>query len=209
MKKEIINDPDKLKKLIIGVTETSMKTKGWAVKLGTFYQNNPDLKKWFLYEAGSGLFKFTGEKSSGTSYKELKSSVANKIVVFNAEGGIADGYKKKDGKTLLQWAEDPVNIAALDVKNIDISYKTQQTTGFASVRIAAHYESELPMLQEEITRLHEQYLLNEGVFSWVKDKVSVLFDKIKNAVKTFVENVIKKFINGLKKLAEKGHHLFM
>ena len=183
-----------------------MDTKGWAVELGTFYQNNPELKKWFLYEAGSGLFKFTGEKSGGKPYTADKSPVANKIVVFNAEGGIKGGY---EDKTILDWAEDPVNIAALNVKNIDISYKTQQTTGFASVRIAAHYESELPMLQEEITTLHEQYLLNEGVFSWVKDKVSVLFDKIKNAVKIFVEKVITKFIDGLKVLAEKGHALFM
>jgi hypothetical protein len=86
MKKEIINDPAKLKKLIIDVTETSMKTKEWAVTLGTFYQNNPDLKKWFLYEAGSGLFKFTGTKSNGKSYKADLSPVANKIVVFKAEG---------------------------------------------------------------------------------------------------------------------------
>ena len=113
MKKEIINDPDKLKKLIIGVTETSMATKGWAVELGTFYQNNPELKKWFLYEAGSGLFKFTGEKSGGKPYTADKSPVANKIVVFNAEGGIKGGY---EDKTILDWAEDPVNIAALNVK---------------------------------------------------------------------------------------------
>ena len=52
-------------------------------------------------------------------------------------------------------------------------------------------------------------MLNEGVFSWIKDKVSVLLNKIKNAVKIFIEKVIKKFINGLKILAEKGHHLFM
>ena len=52
-------------------------------------------------------------------------------------------------------------------------------------------------------------MLNEGVFSWVKDKLSVLLDKVKNIVKTFVENVIKKFIDWLKKLAKKGHDLFM
>ena len=109
--------------------------------------------------------------------------------------------------TILQWAKD--HTSALSEGNVQISYKTAGTSGYAAIRLAAHYESELPMLQEELTRIKAQYMLNEGVFSWVKDKVSVLLNKIKNAVKTFVENVIKKFINGLKKLAEKGHHLFM
>ena len=192
---------DNLKNLITDVAETSMATKTWAEDLEKFYKGNDELKKWFLYEAGSGLFKFTGSYSNGKPYKSAMSPVANKIVVFD-KNGLA-----KEPITILQWAKD--HTSALSEGNVQISYKTSGTSGYAAIRLAAHYESELPMLQEEITRLKAQYMLNEGVFSWVKDKVSVFLNKIKNVVKTFVENVIKKFINGLKILAEKGHHLFM
>ena len=185
-----------------------MATKAWTEKLAGFYEDNDELRKWFLYEAGSGLFKFTGETSSGKPYTADKSPVANQIVVFTKEGGIKPTYPM----TMLKWAAD--HTSALDAQNIDISYKTTGISGYIATRLASEaYDSELPMLQEEISRLHEQYMLNEGVFSrgfsWVKDKVSLLFDKIKNAVKIFVEKVIKKIIDGLKLLAEKSHTLFM
>ena len=50
------------------------------------------------------------------------------------------------------------------------------------------------MLQEEITRIQSQYMLNEGVFSWVKDKVKAFKDKVVEAIKMLYEKIIKKFI---------------
>ena len=70
--------------------------------------------------------------------------------------------------------------------------------------LRAHFESELPMLQEELTRLQANYLLNEGVFSWIKDTAGAFMKKVKDIIKNFYENVIKKFILGIKKIAEKG-----
>ena len=197
----VLADNAKLKKLIADVVNTSIATKEWATSLEEFYKDNDDLKRWFLYEAGSGLFKFTGNYSTGKPYKSTMSPVANKLVVFDNSG--VDG----DPITILDWANTHKGV--LDSGNVQISYKTSGVSGYAAIRLAAEYESELPLLQEEIRILKSQYMLNEGVFSWVKDKLSVLLDKVKNIVKTFVENVIKKFIDWLKKLAKKGHDLFM
>ncbi len=43
-----------------------------------------------------------------------------------------------------------------------------------------------------------------GVACWVKDKVGAFMNKVKTIIKTFYETVIKKFILGIKKIAEKG-----
>ena len=208
----VLADNVNLKKLIVDVVETSIKAKGWAEELTTFYKGNDELKKWFLYEAGSGLYKFTGltAKSGNVPYKEKGSPVANKLVVFTTgKDGIQGGY---ENKTIIDWAAEKTGL--ISAENIDLSYKTSATSGYAAVRFASEaFDSELPMLQEEISRLNAQYLLNEGIFSrgfsWVKDKVTVLLKKLKDIVWNFVQKVFKKIIDKLKELAKKGHTLFM
>ena len=41
------------------------------------------------------------------------------------------------------------------------------------------------MLQEELIRLQANYLLNEGVFSWIKDKAGAFMKKVKDIIKNF------------------------
>ena len=50
----------------------------------------------------------------------------------------------------------------------------------------------------------DEKMLNEGVFRWIKDKASAFMNKVKDIIKIFYENVIKKLILGIKKIAEKG-----
>ena len=49
----------KLKTEIVDILKISMDAKEWKVDLANFLTNNNDLKKWLVYEAASGLYKFT------------------------------------------------------------------------------------------------------------------------------------------------------
>ena len=94
------------------------------------------------------------------------------------------------------------------VKNLDISYKSSGRSSYIKLGLKSSYEHELPMIQEELTRLNAHYMLNEGIFrdmfTSAKDKMKMLANKVKQALKKFWEKVIMRFINGLKDLLKEG-----
>ena len=188
-------DDTGLKTQITDVVNVSIESKAWKAQLETFFTNNQDLKKWIVYEAGSGLYKFTGNLSNDSKYTGDNTAVANKIVVFQESGsGIKKWYE------MLDFADNNTSL----VDKVDISYKGSKTSRYIKLGLAAQYKSELPMLQEEITRLQAQYMLNEGVFRWIKDKSAVLAQKVKDVVKVFYEKIIKKLIAWLIEKAKQG-----
>ena len=76
--------PDKLtdpalKKQITDVIQTSINATEWQNELQKFFDDNEELKKWLVYEAASGLYKFTGKHSDGSNYYGSQSAVANKF----------------------------------------------------------------------------------------------------------------------------------
>ena len=60
------------------------------------------------------------------------------------------------------------------------------------------------MLQEQIHHLQKQYLLSEGLFSTIKNKVSGFVNKLRDIIKRFYERVILRFITKIKEIAKQG-----
>ena len=87
---------------------------------------------------------------------------------------------------------------------VSVSYKGSGRSKYIKLGIAAHYESELPLLQEEIYHLERQYLLTEGIFRNIKDKFMGFVNKLQDIIKRFYERVILKFIIGIKNIAKQG-----
>jgi len=190
--------PDKLtdpaiKKQIIDVIKTSINATEWQKELQKFFDNNEELKKWLVYEAASGLYKFTGKYSDGKNYYGSQSAVANKILVFS-DDGIKNEYD------ILKYSMNNSQLA----DKVSVSYKGSGRSKYIKLGIAAHYESELPMLQEEIYHLQRQYVLTEGFFRNIKDKFMGFLNKLQDIIKRFYENVITKFIVGIKNIAKNG-----
>jgi len=190
--------PDKLtspelKKQIVDVIKTSINASEWQNELQKFFNNNEELKKWLVYEAASGLYKFTGTYSNGKNYYGSQSAVANKILVFSDQG-IENEYDA------LKYSLDNPQLAS----KISVSYKGSGRSKYIKLGIAASYESELPMLQEEIYQLQRQYVLTEGIFRTLKNKFMGFVDKLKNIIKIFYEKIIMKFISGIKNIADRG-----
>jgi len=187
--------PDKLtnpalKKQIVEVIQTSINATEWQIELQKFFNDNEELKKWLVYEAASGLYKFTGKYSDGSNYYGSKSAVANKILVFS-DNGIKNEYD------ILKYSMDNPQLAS----NVSITYKGSGRSKYIKMGIAASYESELPMLQEQISQLQRQYILTEGFFKDIKDKFMGFVNKLQNIIKVFYEKIIIKFLNGIKKIA--------
>ena len=65
----------------------------------------------------------------------------------------------------MKYAKDNTSL----VNNISISYKGAGRSKYIKLGIASSVEHELPMLHEEIEQLQEQYYLNEGIFSNLKN----------------------------------------
>ena len=191
----------RMKEQIAKVVEVTMESKEWKKVLDAAFATDDELKKWIMYEAGSGYGKFTGKSKNGDWKKftdETPKSIANYMVVWNKDGSI-------------KYADDMVKYAydnGKKVEKLDISYKSSGRSSYIKLGLKSSYEHELPMLQEEITRLQAQHMLNEGIFrdmfTSAKDKMKMLADKIKQALKKFWENVIMRFINGLRDLLKEG-----
>ena len=190
-------EASELKTQIVDVVRTAMATPEWKEELTKFFTDNQELKKWIVYEAGSGLYKFTGTISGGKNYYGENSSVANRILVF-----YEDGIKKEHD--IFTWAMDNAQL----VNKIDISYKGSGRAKYIKFGLSDSVEYELPTLYEEIDAIENEYL-TEGMFGNIKKKMGNVVKKIQNAVKKFYERVIKRFVKKLRMVTEQGITKFM
>ena len=143
-----------LKEQMIDIIQTSIKSKPWAEKLQEYFNNNKELKKWMVYEAASGLYKFTGSASSGSKYKPGNQAVANSIMVFSNSGYV----KSYD---VIDYAESNSGL----VNNLDVSYKASGSSRYIKVGIksSVEYDNSLPMLVERAIESEKLILREEKI----------------------------------------------
>ena len=196
-----------LKEQMIDIIQTSIKSKPWAEKLQEYFNNNQELKKWMVYEAASGLYKFTGEVSSGSKYKPGNQAVANSIMVFSDSG-----YEKS--YDVIDYAKAKYSL----VDNLDVSYKASGSSRYIKVGIksSVEYDNSLPMLveraieseklilREELYMLEKQYMLNENIFTSVANKAKEYYERTKQVLFDFYNRTIKKYIGYLADLFKQG-----
>ena len=201
-----------LKTQVKDIIHTAIDNKAWQEELSKFFTDNVDLKKWMVYEAASGHYKFTGQPSTGQPYPGTQREVANKILVFSDSGFV------KEYENLVDYAGNNTNL----VDNVSVSYKGTGRSKESVVRIATSYEpkgglplleeilkEEIPSLQQEIYQIERSYLLSEGIFRNAVQKVKKFASHVTNLLKKFYENVIKKFVTKLYEFAKQGVTKFL
>jgi hypothetical protein len=211
--------PSILRGQVIDVMETAIKGKVWQEQLLTIFNKSDDLKKWIVYEAASGLGKFTGKTSSGKKNDGTSEAVANTMLVFNQAGSIL-----KNQPTL-----DYAMANGSLVDTLSISYKGSGTARYIKMGISSGVEYDNPsMITEEdakeisttldniidtelIKYEGAVYQLNEGFLDKVKDMYGSVVDRAKDYVAKAKEllfklydNIIEKFINKIIEWAGKG-----
>ncbi len=176
-----------------------------------------NFKKWVIYEAASGNFKFSGDSDLGSS----NDAIANKLVKFDLNGSvqIADidanwsvQYAPKV-KTLVVFKSSGKNKRAV-LRGITMESTQPQTNDFQS-DLANIINEETERLYETINEtieLHNDLLLEidfKKAWSNVKSIASKLMNRIVNSIKKFYHNVIKKAIDKLKEWARDGLTKFL
>lgn len=184
--------------------DVALKASGWKGRIREIIQNNAELKKWIVYEAASGLGKFTGKASAGGNYFGEETAVANKILIFDANG-------VKKVHDLYKWSQNNGNLC----NNVDVSFKGSGRRKFIKVGLAAEsIDANIEtIITEEYVKLEKQLrIINEGKIwdtiksgfdsasTWVKSS----YEKIESLVLKFYENVIKKVIDYLWDAFQRG-----
>jgi hypothetical protein len=159
-------------------------------------------KKWVVFEAASGQYKFTGGIEPTTI-----EPVANKLLVFDDDG------MKQLVEIDAEWAE----LFANHVSH-QIGFKSSGVSKFSTIRLLTS-ESKLPKTEllvdqlltdavsEELIILQNSYenelksnILEEGF----KINVSKLFNWLTNGLQKFWKDVIIKFFNKIIEYAKQG-----
>ena len=194
--------------------------------------SNSHFKKWAIYEAASGNYKFSGNANLGSSEK----AIANKIFKFGENGSV-----KMDDITPAWAAKYSTGVKST------VGYKSSGRSKASSWRLlvseglipeGVSYDGTLVQYQmeriidEEYTKLSnnmqllvEDYmedidmLLIEGLWtnikkvgskvaSYIKKIAAKLYAKIKDMISEFYNRVFKKLIDNLKAFAKKGLNFF-
>mgnify|MGYP006147583587 CR=1 FL=1 len=206
--------PDVLKQQIIDVINVSLKAKDWQEELSNFFNDNEELKQWIVYEAASGLGKFTGKTSKGGIWKSKPVAVANTMLVFKDDGSIRK-------ESIPDYAKSHTDL----VDTLSISYKGSGTARYIKMGISSGVEYTNPsMMTEEVSNTLEDiintelinyhgamYQLDEGfldsvkgLYKSAKEKAQAFVDKAQELLKMLYEKIIEKFINKIIEWAEKG-----
>tara|TARA_A100001037_G_scaffold290243_1_gene302855 strand:- start:22887 stop:24443 length:1557 start_codon:yes stop_codon:yes gene_type:complete len=193
-----------LRTQIMDLIDVALKADTWKSRIRQIIQNNTELKKWIVYEAASGLGKFTGKASKGGNYYGDNTAVANKILVFDANG-------VKKVHDLYKWSQSNGNLC----NNVDISFKGSGRRKFIKFGLAAEateFDVENIINEEYVVFTEQLYILNEGKIwdaiksgfdsatGWVKTS----YEKIEALVLQFYENIIKKFLEYLWDVFQRG-----
>lgn len=189
-----------LKTQLTELLAVSMKTQGWQTELETFFNDNPDFKKYLVYEASSGMFKFTGQPVGKGNYSGNESAVAKQILVFN-DSGIKEHYTD-----ILKWSKKNSDLA----NNVSIAYKGYSRSRYIKMAIMAGkvYDEELPTLMEEISLIEKQ-CLTEGLLGDIGKAVGNALSKFTAAISNFISETINKVLGSLRNLLETGLESFM
>jgi len=165
-------------------------------------------KKWVVYEAATGNYKFSGDDDIKSSHE----GIANSLLVFDL-GGSVDFHTDMIGYSKNHASKVKTNVG----------FKSTGRSKFTAFRLLSENNELIEeydlnkdidnIMNEELDNLYKNIdnLLEEGLIDWAKKGVKKLqkagkqlFEKIKSYVTNFFKNTIQRVLNKLKEYAKKG-----
>ena len=168
--------------------------------------HDKDFKKWVIYEAATGVYKFTGK----ANYAEntILKPIANKILMFDEDGTMheADITEK--------WC-----YTYADKVNVIVSFKAAgfNTSAYSAFRLSTPksvkevhpidsiIDGEIQNFNENMNSLNTLDESITDIYEYIKNIYSKLIDFIKD----LYENTIKKIIEQIKEWAKQGLEFFL
>jgi hypothetical protein len=187
---------------------------------------NDIFKKWVVYEAASGNYKFSGNDNLDSG----EAAMANRILQFNSSGKIKDvmitpdwakGYSSKVKSTVGYKTAGKTKATAFRLMTEQGVKNPEKYNSLFEYEMEQILNTEQVKLNEGINKIIEQSeLLQEGFFdnlvkkgkslvSKLKRVLTTLMNKIKNFLKKYFVDVAKKAIAKVKEYAQKGFNFFV
>ena len=187
---------------------------------------NDVFKKWVVYEAASGNYKFSGDDNLNSN----QPAMANRILQFNSSGNIKDvmitpdwakGYSGKVSSNVGYKAASKSKFTAFRLMTEQGVENPEKYNSLFEYEIEKILKNEQGKLNEGINKIiGESELLQEGFFdnlvkkgkdlvNKLKKALAKLTSKIKNFLKKYFIKIAKKAISKLKEFAKKGFNFFV
>lgn len=208
---------EKLKEEARLIIEGAISNKNLDKQFKEIFQKDPDFKKWCVYEAATGNYKFSGD----TNLKSSEEPIANKILVFDEDGSayvkpITAAWAKGKAKSVVPTVSfkssgrSKYTALRLSSESYEHDYSTEFTQDLNDI-----LEEEQLILNDELNEAFEEYndLLLEMNFrdlaKKAKSMVKTVVSKVRSSIQKFFRNVIKKTLSRLQQLAAEGLRKFM
>ena len=203
--KEIVKDNTALKKQIITILDTTIAQNEAHKKFSDVFTKDEGFKKYLVYEAASGAYKFTGNLTTG-NYSGSEIAVAKKMLSFS--GSTPTVYNN-----IFDWSGDNTDIissVSFDFKGDGKGRYTALKMDYVPFSDTTQYSAVLDKIMEEEWESMQE-VLQEGLRDWIatrwrdgKDAISKMMDTVKDLYQKYVQGVIEKLIQTIRDIAAKG-----
>lgn len=172
-------------------------------KINKEFTESPEFKMWTIYEAATGVHKFSGETKKAEN--TTKVSIAEKILIFNtSDGNIEISEINED------WAKKKINNT-----DINVEFKSASNTTYSTFQLMTSENKDVQsnknfiesIIDEEldILKMNTNSPLNfEEGLSDIVDFVSDSYKSVTDFVTNLYNNVFKKILNKLIEFAKIG-----
>jgi hypothetical protein len=184
--------------------------------LRNIFEVEPEFLKWVIYEAATGVYKFSGQVAKLADDYSLPDAVANKLMVFNSNGidsansgditpGWAKGYTSKV-KTVVGFkvADGTASSSFQIISGINENASFKEGNWIDSI-----ISEETKMFEHELYNIEEGFKeqFNKAIAN-VKTFVSDMWLKLEKTIANFYNKVFAKIIAQLKAFAQQGIKVF-
>ena len=212
--KEIVKDNSALKSQIITILDRTIAQNEAHKKFSDVFAADEGFKKYLVYEAASGAYKFTGKLTKG-NYSGSEVAVAKKMLSFS--GSTPTVYDN-----IFDWSgdnTDMISSVSFDFKGAGKGRYTALKMGYVPFSDTALYSpfSDTTLYSAMLDKIMEeewenmQEMLQEGLKDWVltrwrsaADAISNVIDTVKNTYQKYVQGVVEKLIKTIRDIAAKG-----
>ena len=203
--KEVAKDNTALKSQIVTILDRTIAQNEAHKKFSDVFTKDESFKKYLVYEAASGAYKFTGQLTKG-NYSGSEIAVAKKMLSFS--GSTPTVYDN-----IFDWSganTDMISSVSFDFKGSGKGRYTALKMDYDPFSDITPCSTVLDKIMEEGWD-HMQYDLQEGLKDWIssrwrssKEAITKMVDTVKDLYQKYVQGVVEKFIQTIKDVASKG-----
>ena len=192
------------RKRAIEIVQNAFDSKIWQDSLRSHLEDKVELKRWIVYEAASGHYKFSGEPRTPSGSVPNEEPIATHFLQINDNGVKIS--------TVYAWAT-PSKATEL-VSKISINFKGGSDGKWNIVALSAQESKVEEIILEGLfdyirTKVNQAVTYVKKIASDVVDYFTELYESLKNIVISFYENYIVKMIDYVVNLLDRGVDVFL